>query len=94
VYAVPSCLKVVEASSLCSKLDFLMDNLLLIYCQSVFKHSIAISMGNNCAVFLANFYDIILICEFSFFHFFIDSSSCTGFVLTYFNMMVCRYVSS
>ncbi len=87
-------LKVAEASSLCSKLDFLMDNLFLIHGQSVFKHSIAISMGTNCAVFLANFYGIIFICEFSFLHCFINSSSCTGFVLTYFNMMVCRYVSS
>ncbi len=48
--------KVVEASDLISWLDFLLDNLFLCFVHCGYRQCIGISMGTNCAVYLANFY--------------------------------------
>jgi len=48
-------IRVVDKDDLCW-LDFLVDNFFIIAGDSLFKQTIGIPMGTNCAVFLANLY--------------------------------------
>lgn len=48
--------RVVDENDFLTWLEFLLDNLYITLGESLFKQSIGIPMGTNCAVFLANFY--------------------------------------
>jgi len=56
--------KVVEASDLMSWLNFLLDNLFLLFGHCAYRQCIGIPLETNCTVYLANFY--LLSYEFDF----------------------------
>ena len=70
--------KIVDKDDICSWLDFLLDNLYISLGDSLFKQSIGIPMGTNCAVFLANFY--LFTYEFDFMERLIFANTCPIFL--------------
>ena len=70
--------KVVDKDDLWSWLDFLLNNLYISIGDSLFKQTIGIPMGTNCAVFLANFY--LFTYEFDFMERLISKGTCLVFL--------------
>ncbi len=80
--------KVAEASDLISWLDFLLDNLFLCFGHCGYRQCIGISMGTNCAVYLANFY--LFSYDFDFIMRLLKNNRCP--VVLHRLSLVCRFV--
>ena len=70
--------QIVDKEDICTWLDFLLDNLYISLGDSLFKPTIVIPMGINCAVFLANFY--LFTYEFEFMERLICANTCPVFL--------------
>ena len=70
--------RVVDQDDLLCWLDFLLDNLFIIVGDSLFKQTIGIPMGTNCAVFLANLY--LFTYEFDFMKRLVSANTCPIFL--------------
>jgi hypothetical protein len=81
--------KVAEASDLISRFDFLLDNLFLCFGHRTYRQcSTGISMGTNCANYLANFY--LFSYEFDFLKCLFNNNTCCAVLHRFY--LVCRIV--